>query len=127
VTGLRVTQGFGIKNPRYAAGEHTGIDFGSNGDDTIRCVADGVCVTSSFDHDGFGNYVIVQHPGDRYSWYCHLTRRGLRVGDRVERGQSVGVMGSTGNSTGKHLHYQETVGAASYRFYKRPTLVALDG
>lgn len=125
VSGLRVTQRFGVKDSRYAAGEHTGIDFGTSGDDAIRCVADGTCVISSFDSDGFGNYVVIQHAGDRYSWYCHLTRRGVGVGDRVKKGQQLGVMGSTGNSTGKHLHYQESVGGPTYRLYRRPTLIDL--
>lgn len=123
VAGLRVTQGFGNKDARYAAGEHTGIDFGDAGDDTIRCTSPGVVVVSSFDSDGFGNYVVVQHEADRFSWYCHLARRDATVGDRVARAGRVGMMGSTGNSRGKHLHYQESVGGHSYWDYAKPTLL----
>ena len=87
VDGMRVTQGFGVKNPRYAAGEHTGVDFGDSGSDDIRCVADGVVAVASFDSDGWGNYVVVKHAGNRYSWYCHLARKQVSVGDRVKRGE----------------------------------------
>lgn len=126
VSGLRMTQEFGRKNPMYAAKEHTGVDFGSSGDDTIRCVARGVCVRSAFDSDGWGQYVIIQHEGDRFSWYCHMTHRAVRVGDRVGKGQKLGVMGSTGNSKGKHLHYQESVGGTGYFDYERPVFVKPD-
>ncbi|MBA2444534.1 MAG: M23 family metallopeptidase [Nocardioidaceae bacterium] len=123
VAGLRVTQGFAIKDARYAAGEHTGIDFGTAGDDTIRCTGSGVVVVSSLDSDGFGNYVVVQHEGDRFSWYCHLSRRDVAVGDRVTKASTIGMMGSTGNSRGKHLHYQESVGGHSYWDYAKPSLL----
>jgi len=123
VDGMRVTQAFGVKNPRYAAGEHTGVDFGDSGSDDIRCVADGVVAIASFDSDGWGNYVVVKHAGNRYSWYCHLARKQVSVGDRVRRGRVVGQMGDTGNSTAKHLHYQETVGGTAYRDYARPALL----
>jgi hypothetical protein len=122
VTGLRVTQVFGKKNSRYVAKEHTGIDFGDSGDDTIRSVAPGIVVLSSHDSD-WGNRVIVQHDQDRFSWYCHLSRRGASVGERLTRGDPVGLMGSTGNSDGKHLHYQESVGGHSYWDYAKPVLL----
>lgn len=123
VTGLRMTQRFGNKNSMYAAGEHTGVDFGASGDDTIRCTADGVVVRVSYDSDGWGRYVIVQHAGKRFSWYCHLARTSVDVGDRVERGHVLGVMGSTGNSSAKHLHYQETLNGTDYRDYTKPILL----
>lgn len=123
VAGLRMTQEFGRKNSAYAAGEHTGVDYGATGDDTIRAVADGTCVRSSLDSDGWGHYVIIQHEGDRFSWYCHMTHRAVDVGDRVKQGQMLGMMGSTGNSTGKHLHYQESAGGTGYFDYKRPVFV----
>ena len=125
VSGLRVTQGFGVKDSRYAAGEHTGIDFGDSGDDAIRATRAGVVVTSSYDAGGFGNHVVVQHEGLRFSWYCHLARRGAAVGTEVSEGQTIGMMGATGNARGKHLHYQETVNGHSYWDYTRPTLVSL--
>lgn len=123
VAGLRRTQEFGRKNSAYAAGEHTGVDYGSSGDDTIRAVEAGTCVRSSFDSDGWGNYVIIQHHGDRFSWYCHMTGRAVDVGDRVKKGQKLGMMGQTGNSRGKHLHYQESVDGTGYFDYKRPIFV----
>lgn len=122
VSGLRVTQGFGIKSSTYVAGEHTGIDFGSNGDDTIRATAPGVVVVASHDADGFGNYVVVQHDKERFSWYCHLSKRSVSLGDEVKKGQQVGIMGETGKAFGKHLHYQESKGGTGYWDYCRPKL-----
>jgi hypothetical protein len=123
VAGLRMTQKFGVKDSRYAAKEHTGVDYGSSGDDTIRAVDDGTCVRSSLDSDGWGNYVIIQHQGDRFSWYCHMTFRAVGVGDKVKKGQKLGAMGQTGNARGKHLHYQESTGGTGYFDYKRPVFV----
>ncbi len=123
--GLRVTQGFGIKNPDYDAGEHTGVDFGDCGDDNIRCVRHGVVVVSDLDDD-WGNYVIVQHPGGRFSWYAHMTGRRVNVGDKVRRGQTLGMMGMTGKAHGKHLHYQESVGGHQYSQYVRPNMLSID-
>ena len=123
VSGLRVTQAFGVKDSRYAAGEHTGVDFGDSGDDAIRATRAGVVVTSSYDAGGFGNHVVLQHEGTRFSWYCHLARRGTPVGVEVAEGETVGMMGATGNARGKHLHYQETVNGHSYWDYTRPTLL----
>lgn len=125
VSGLRVTQGFGVKDSRYAAGEHTGVDFGDSGDDAIRATRPGVVVTASYDSDGFGNYVVLQHEGLRFSWYCHMTRRNVSVGDHLRQGVTVGLMGATGNARGKHLHYQETQGGHSYWDYTRPGLLDL--
>lgn len=123
VSGLRVTQGFGVKNSIYVAGEHTGIDYGASGDDTIRATAAGVVVVASYDGDGFGNYVVVQHDRERFSWYCHLSKRSVSTGDRVRKGQQVGLMGATGKAFGKHLHYQETKGGYGYWDYIRPVLI----
>lgn len=118
-----MTQGFGVKDSRYAAGEHTGVDFGDSGDDAIRVTKPGVVVTSSYDADGFGNYVVVQHEELRFSWYCHLAKRGAGVGEHIAAGQTVGMMGATGNARGKHLHYKETLGGHGYWDYTRPALL----
>jgi murein DD-endopeptidase MepM/ murein hydrolase activator NlpD len=125
VAGLRVTQGFGVKNSMYAAGEHTGVDFGNSGDFTIRCVRPGTVVVKSFDSDGWGHYVIVQHDDKRFSWYCHLSHTAVAIGDEVTRGDRIGHMGQSGNADGIHLHYQESQDGFSYGQYVRPELLDL--
>jgi murein DD-endopeptidase MepM/ murein hydrolase activator NlpD len=112
-----------VPNARYEAGKHTGVDFGASGDDAIRCVAAGTVVTTDYDRDGWGNRVIVKHAHDRYSWYCHLASRAVDVGDSVDRGDKLGMMGETGNATGKHLHYQESLGGKRYDQFKKPVLL----
>lgn len=89
---------------------HTGIDLShSNRQSPILAAAAGVVVTAGW-HDSYGNWVVVTHDinGETYSTvYAHLaTTPWVNVGDQVEQGQQLGIMGSTGNSTGPHLHFE---------------------
>jgi murein DD-endopeptidase MepM/ murein hydrolase activator NlpD len=56
----------------------------------------------------YGNHVAIQHQGGDVSWYMHLVSSGLQVGNRVKRGDPIGLLGNTGRSTGPHLHFQAT-------------------
>ncbi len=85
---------------------HNGVDFAAPTGTPVRTVADGVVIESSY-HRGNGNWVKIQH-GDKYATaYLHLSKisKGVRKGARVKRGQVIGAVGSTGMSTGPHLHY----------------------
>ena len=66
--------------------------------------------------------MVVQHDKERFSWYCHLRKRSVSLGDEVKKGQQVGIMGETGKTFGKHLHYQESKGGTGYWDYCRPKL-----
>lgn len=86
---------------------HGGMDFGcTNGVTPIYSVDDGVVVRSAVDSNGWGNYVIIQHGKGLYSLYGHMSSKSLSEGDRVQQKQQVGVCGSTGRSTGPHLHFE---------------------
>lgn len=84
---------------------HSGIDY-VNGNPTapIFASASGRVIISSY-MSGFGNVVVLQHDGELYSWYAHLSSFSVGVGQNVNQGQQVGNMGSTGYATGPHLHF----------------------
>lgn len=67
--------------------------------------------------DGYGNCVVVYHEDGTESYYAHMSRRDVNKGDRVYLGQQLGLVGSTGNSTGDHLHFEIRVNATPDEFY----------
>lgn len=86
------------------------IDFALPSGTTVRAAGAGTVVSSST-HSEAGNYVAIFHAtSNRTSYYYHLSSRSVSVGAHVSRGQAIGRSGSTGNSTGPHLHYQEVPG-----------------
>ncbi len=91
---------------------HGGVDLVSRGDKTICAVVPGVVGASVMIIDKinrtweWGNYIRIDGDDGLSHYYCHLSRRDVSVGDRVEAGQPIGVEGSTGRSTGSHLHYE---------------------
>ncbi len=95
---------------------HRGLDIAptNGGNPAVVSVADGIVTYSKVDVGGFGNYVVVSHQasnGKRYATvYGHLRERHVKVGDQVKKGGQLGVMGTTGHSTGVHLHFEIMVG-----------------
>lgn len=92
----------------YGQGRHGGhraLDLGARLRDRIRAAEAGV-VAFAGRFRGYGNAVMIAHPGGAVTVYGHLTRAIVRAGRRVRRGQVIGVAGSTGNSTGPHLHFE---------------------
>jgi murein DD-endopeptidase MepM/ murein hydrolase activator NlpD len=84
---------------------HSGVDFGARYGSPIYAVTDGV-VSYAGQHGGHGNYVRLQHSGGLGTGYAHMSRIAAYVGQRVRRGQVIGYVGSSGLSTGPHLHYE---------------------
>lgn len=84
---------------------HAGIDLQLNKGDTVRVAFDGVVRASHF-HSGYGNVVIVRHYNGLETLYGHLSLRYVKPGDLINAGQVVGLGGSTGRSTGPHLHFE---------------------
>ena len=89
----------------WACGWHTGIDLvGDN--DIIYSSCDGVVTRSGYDKS-YGNFIVVKNNVDnKFHWFCHLSKINVTVGQQVTRTYKIGIMGSTGNSTGKHLHFE---------------------
>lgn len=149
-----VTSKFGYRTDPLGRGTrfHSGTDIsGSNALGNINIIAakDGIVVypTANVTNDcpfsstlsscggGYGNYVIIQHSDGNYSLYAHLHENTITVvaGDKVEQGQVIGKMGSSGNSTGAHLHFEiregqnahaNTVDALAYVSLEHPRIVS---
>jgi murein DD-endopeptidase MepM/ murein hydrolase activator NlpD len=96
---------------------HTGIDMSSPEGSPVLAADDGVVILAGGSIVngvlvGYGNYVVIAHAGGLTTLYGHLLRLAVRVGDAVTQGQVVGLEGSTGNSTGAHLHFELRKGTA---------------
>ncbi len=102
-----ITSGFGWRvHPIYGSRRmHTGIDLDSDGGDPIYAAGGGVVVWAST-RGGYGNCVIIDHGGGVATLYAHMSRIGVSSGQSVSQGDGVGAVGSTGASTGPHLHFE---------------------
>jgi len=90
-------------------GRHSGLDIAAAEDTPVAAAADGVVVLSDR-LNITGETIIIAHGGALFTSYCHLAGRLMAAGERVARGQPVGLLGSTGFATGPHLHWGVTVG-----------------
>lgn len=102
-----ITSPFGVRNhPTLGRPvKHNGIDFGSGRGAEIYAAGNGKVILSEF-NSSFGNYIVVEHQDGQSSTYAHLDRLAISKGDIVTKGQLIGYSGSTGRSTGPHLHYE---------------------
>ncbi len=85
---------------------HSGLDIAAPEGTPIVAADDGEVLKAYWNEDGYGGLVIVGHPSGYETWYGHLDRFDVDKGDQVKRGQEIGLMGSTGYSTGPHLHFE---------------------
>ncbi|MFG6441634.1 peptidoglycan DD-metalloendopeptidase family protein [Roseateles sp. LKC17W] len=107
----RVTSGFAMRfHPIHKTWrQHNGVDYGAPTGTAVRTVGDGVVEMAGW-QNGFGNVVHVRHAGDRTTVYAHLSKIDVKKGQRIEQGQRIGAVGSTGWATGPHLHFEFRVG-----------------
>lgn len=84
---------------------HPGVDLSANYGDVVRASAAGTVASAGWD-GGYGIKIDIDHGNGYHSWYAHLSRADVSVGEHVYKGQSIALVGSTGFSTGPHLHYQ---------------------
>ena len=106
VANIIVTSPFGGRaDPTGFSGSfHNGIDMGGTSSTPIMASRSGTVVQASFDGSA-GNYIIIDHGDGYYSYYLHLSNYIATPGQSVSAGQTIGTMGTTGNSTGVHLHF----------------------
>lgn len=106
-SGVRFTSGFGTRRDPKTGGRrmHNGLDFAGRHGSAIYATGDGVVVEAGW-NSGYGNSVTIRHDFGIETLYAHMTRLHVREGQRVSRGDRIGDMGSTGRSTGTHLHYE---------------------
>lgn len=102
-----ITSGYGHRADPFSGGRafHRGIDFRARHGDPVMAVADGVVSYAGW-RTGYGNVVEVDHGNGYVTRYAHNTRNSVRVGDLVRSGQEVAKAGSTGRSTGTHVHLE---------------------
>ncbi len=85
---------------------HTGVDLGAPKGTPVYATGNGVIVENAQTHNGYGNYIVVDHGMGYKTRYAHLNKSLVAVGQNVVRGEIIGEVGSTGRSTGPHLHYE---------------------
>lgn len=106
LTNIRVSSFFGALRGKRA---HGGVDFSTPVNTPVMATGPGVVVASTNRYDGdkkYGEVVVIEHMNGFRSLYAHLNKRSVNVGDEVAAGQPIGYSGSTGHSTGPHLHLE---------------------
>ncbi|UPG64355.1 peptidoglycan DD-metalloendopeptidase family protein [Metabacillus endolithicus] len=103
-----ITDTFGTRH-----GKHKGIDIAAPEGEEIVSVSAGK-VTKSYYSDSYGNVVFIEHPEGYETVYAHLSKRNVKEGETVKKGQVVGIIGNTGISTGTHLHFELHEGEWTY-------------
>jgi murein DD-endopeptidase MepM/ murein hydrolase activator NlpD len=107
---VEFTSGFGIRLDPFLGrpAMHTGLDFRASIGDPVRATANGKVVTAGW-AGGYGRMVEIDHGNGLSTRYGHLSQINVKVGEHVKIGQVVGEVGSTGRSTGPHLHYETRI------------------
>jgi murein DD-endopeptidase MepM/ murein hydrolase activator NlpD len=100
-----ITTYFGEVGPLSPRG-HSGVDIAAPMDTSIVAADEGEVLKAYWDDEGYGGLVIIGHPSGYETWYGHLDSFDVQKGQQVKRGQKIGLMGTTGFSTGSHLHFE---------------------
>jgi murein DD-endopeptidase MepM/ murein hydrolase activator NlpD len=104
VAGYHLTGRFGASSGLWAS-THTGLDFAADEGTEIRSIGPGVVVSAGYD-GAYGNKTVVRLDDGTVLWYCHQSEFAVDPGQRLAPGDLVGYVGSTGNTTGPHLHLE---------------------
>lgn len=103
--GSRITQ--------YFSWRHNGVDIANKTGTPIYAADDGVVELAATGYNGgYGNTIVINHGGGLKTRYAHASQLFVKVGDRVEKGENIASMGSTGRSTGPHLHFEVLINGA---------------
>jgi murein DD-endopeptidase MepM/ murein hydrolase activator NlpD len=107
---VEFTSGFGVRTDPFLGrpAMHTGLDFRAATGDPVRATANGKVASSGW-AGGYGRMVEIDHGNGLSTRYGHLSEIHVKVGDQIKIGQVVGAVGSTGRSTGPHLHYETRI------------------
>lgn len=90
---------------------HKGIDIAYSRGTKVVSTADGKVIEKAFDAEGYGNYIVIKHKYGFYTRYAHMDKVYVKEGQNVQQGEVIGTLGSTGLSTGPHLHYEVRIGS----------------
>jgi len=123
----RLMAGYGVRSDPFS-GEgamHTGIDISAPVGTPVHAAADGIILHAGW-NGGYGRCVIVDHGNGYQTWYAHLSRMDVIEGEEIRKGEVLGAVGTTGRSTGAHLHYEVRIGSTPvnpYRFLAQANAV----
>jgi murein DD-endopeptidase MepM/ murein hydrolase activator NlpD len=108
VPGHAINSKFGLRRLGGEPGArlHKGVDIAAPTGTSVYGAAEGVVLRIGYDPAGYGNFIEMRHPNGLTSLYGHLSRVDVASGDAVATGQRIGLIGSTGYSTGPHLHFE---------------------
>lgn len=108
---VEFSSGFGVRSDPFLgrSAMHTGLDFRASSGDPVRATANGTVVYAGW-RGGYGRLIEISHGNGLTTRYGHLSGINVRVGQSIKYGQVVGAVGSTGRSTGPHLHYETRIG-----------------
>jgi murein DD-endopeptidase MepM/ murein hydrolase activator NlpD len=104
-----IGDGFGPRGSSF----HPGIDYPAPSGTSVRAAGHGSVTFAGWDSSGYGKLVVISHPGGVTSMYAHLSRIAVSAGQSVVAGTLLGAVGSTGLSTGPHLHFELRLGTAA--------------
>ena len=110
VDGVKLTSAFGMRDHPILRQRrrHNGVDLAAPTGTPVYATADGMVEMAQY-YGSYGNYVQIGHGGDMETRYAHLSSYTVRDGEQVRKGDLIGYVGSTGRSTGPHLHYEVRV------------------
>ncbi|MEV5844839.1 M23 family metallopeptidase [Streptomyces sp. NPDC051985] len=100
-----VSTGYKTGGSLWSSGAHTGIDFHAASGTVVHAVGTGTVVSTGWG-GAYGNQIVIKMADGMYTQYGHLSSIGVSVGQKVTPGQQIGLSGSTGNTTGPHLHFE---------------------
>lgn len=123
VDGVRLSSDYGMRTHPVLGGRraHAGVDLAGASGTPVYATADGLIARADY-YGSYGNYIQIEHGGELQTRYAHLSGFAVGAGERVVKGQLIGYVGSTGRSTGPHLHYEVRV--AGQAVDPRPYMVA---
>jgi murein DD-endopeptidase MepM/ murein hydrolase activator NlpD len=111
VSGYQITATFGTGGSLWSDA-HTGLDFAAAEGTPVVATAAGEVTSTGYD-GAYGNQVVITHDDGTETWYCHLSSISVSSGESVEAGTEIGAVGSTGNTTGPHLHLEVRPGGGA--------------
>ena len=106
-----ITSPFGMRPNPFGGGLefHQGLDIAAPMGTTVTAAASGTIISAGW-YGGYGNYILIDHGGGMSTGYGHLSQIFVSNGQQVQKGQAIGAVGSTGMSTGPHLHFEVRIG-----------------
>lgn len=113
VKGFSITTAYGVKGSRWSKGYHTGADYACPVGTPVYAARNGIITPRNWGA-AYGTHIVQKRTWPvgtrRHLLYAHLSRRVVKPGQRVKKGQLIGYTGDTGNTTGPHLHFEERTG-----------------